>query len=646
MANTHITAEGITIVGAYDGCYCPTCGSPAVTRTRCKHSSMTCTNKHSFLSADARTVDGQLRYPQSVVQAQAGDPLGDRKWITDTGNVLDVPKRSTHASEVRSLFPAQVHAQGLDVGTGKEDALVNIAFDNGYIRMVHEPLYLELHLTSSATTAAKSKAFEEADMAFENGKYVYLTYNNSSVPVHDRLSLARLLNQQANVAAAIVTAKIKPIQALKDKAREYPTAADFIREFYTDSWSDEIAFGYKPGLQEVDPQILNIKWQDDWDNAWVFDAPVEDLPPIDVVYENNKLYVEDGHHRLKTALAQNKPIKIDLTIHQSPFTVLGISGDKDLKAIWEDAHAVTSARISIDFDTQGRWILPDGLLEDTVDEEGVPTDHETWAEKNVPNYSYAIAHSSAMSYAFSQGYIRVMDSGNTRVFQYTTPTASAITTMLTLAREALAAGNEIGITTDVGGRDYVALHSKLELGRFVKEHKLVASAAMVDDPFFDPNSTANEGRKRLIDPQEFDSQTFRRWTRWAGVEAPAGVTFITGTLLNGKRALQTIRFDKKHWTTKDAKKYFNTVVNTPGFEKQWVEKDWVKQFPAYEPKPEDYMSESEITSKVDNMPQVKRSAFARQVISGSPKDVFNPLKDADNVAVLATQSAAFLHQKK
>jgi len=42
-------------------------------------------------------------------------------------------------------------------------------------------------------------------------------------------------------------------------------------------------------------------------------------------------------------------------------------------------------------------------------------------------------------------------------------------------------------------------------------------------------------------------------------------------------------------------------------------------------------------------PRYKQSALARRVISGSPKDVFNPLADQDNVGVLATESAAFLH---
>lgn len=87
---------------------------------------------------------------------------------------------------------------------------------------------------------------------------------------------------------------------------------------------------------------------------------------------------------------------------------------------------------------------------------------------------------------------------------------------------------------------------------------------------YDPNSTVNEGRFRLIDPQSFDKDSFRRWTEWAGVKAPEGITFLVGDLKKEKKkALQTIRFNKELWSEKDAGKFWGKVKNKKGFEKTW-----------------------------------------------------------------------------
>ena len=86
----------------------------------------------------------------------------------------------------------------------------------------------------------------------------------------------------------------------------------------------------------------------------------------------------------------------------------------------------------------------------------------------------------------------------------------------------------------------------------------------------DPNSTENEMRWRLIDPQAFDKDSFRRWSEWAGVKAPEGITFLVGDLKKEKKkALQAIRFDKASWLGKDAGKFWNKVKNKKGFEKTW-----------------------------------------------------------------------------
>ena len=91
---------------------------------------------------------------------------------------------------------------------------------------------------------------------------------------------------------------------------------------------------------------------------------------------------------------------------------------------------------------------------------------------------------------------------------------------------------------------------------------------------FDPNSTENEGRWRLRDPQEFDQKSFKRWKEWSGVRAPDGVSFIVGDDKKGHKRIQTIRFDKSTFDEKDASKYWESIKDKPGFEKKWKESDW------------------------------------------------------------------------
>lgn len=85
---------------------------------------------------------------------------------------------------------------------------------------------------------------------------------------------------------------------------------------------------------------------------------------------------------------------------------------------------------------------------------------------------------------------------------------------------------------------------------------------------YDRNSSEHEGRFRLIDPQSFDKDSFRRWTEWAGVKAPEGITFLVGYLVKEKKkALQTIRFNKELWSEKEAGKFWDKVKNKKGFER-------------------------------------------------------------------------------
>ena len=175
------------------------------------------------------------------------------------------------------------------------------------------------------------------------------------------------------------------------------------------------------------------------------------------------------------------------------------------------------------------------------------------------------------------------------------------------------ASDEVSGVVKAGLDLVVEAEEKAGPGHLLTEAEVRAEARKAPS-FFDPNSTKNEGRKRLRNPQDFDQDTFRRWTKWAGQEAPEGVTFITGTLKGGKKALQTIRFSLKDWDDAAARRYFEKVVNTPGFEKSWSEHDWLEEFPDYKPKAEDYLPEGAEEAQQEALAASITAANARQVL--------------------------------
>lgn len=87
---------------------------------------------------------------------------------------------------------------------------------------------------------------------------------------------------------------------------------------------------------------------------------------------------------------------------------------------------------------------------------------------------------------------------------------------------------------------------------------------------FDPNSTKNQGRWRLRDPNDFIKNKYI--TR----KLKTGISYILGFLKdnNNKYIVQAIRFDKNIWTEKDAKIWWNE--NKYKYVKTWTQKDWDK----------------------------------------------------------------------
>jgi hypothetical protein len=97
---------------------------------------------------------------------------------------------------------------------------------------------------------------------------------------------------------------------------------------------DRLAFGFSDeDIKTINPDQLNIKWHDDMDNvkweqqksglskvAWAKTINLSE--PIDVVFEKNKFYIDDGHHRSYAAKILKQPLNVNLVIKMNPIVAL------------------------------------------------------------------------------------------------------------------------------------------------------------------------------------------------------------------------------------------------------------------------------------------------------------------------------------
>lgn len=106
---------------------------------------------------------------------------------------------------------------------------------------------------------------------------------------------------------------------------------------------DELAFGFNSeSIKSLMPNQLSIKWRDDLENVryeinnlykktnsnnlkkttldWANAVNLSE--PIDVSFEKNKFFIEDGHHRYFAAKILNKPLNVNLEIKQNPIIKL------------------------------------------------------------------------------------------------------------------------------------------------------------------------------------------------------------------------------------------------------------------------------------------------------------------------------------
>jgi len=91
---------------------------------------------------------------------------------------------------------------------------------------------------------------------------------------------------------------------------------------------------------------------------------------------------------------------------------------------------------------------------------------------------------------------------------------------------------------------------------------------------FDPNSTKNQGRWRLRDPDDFVSDSY------ITKKNDNGISYILGKLKHGddeKFYVQAIRFEKDQWTEEEASKWWNQ--HKKKFIKHWKDEDWSRRRP-------------------------------------------------------------------
>lgn len=95
---------------------------------------------------------------------------------------------------------------------------------------------------------------------------------------------------------------------------------------------------------------------------------------------------------------------------------------------------------------------------------------------------------------------------------------------------------------------------------------------------FDPNSTKNEGRWRLIDPKKFVKDK-GSWFRKKDDRYP-GISYVFGYLKDkhgrktGGPVRQTIRFNKRIWSENKAREWWEK--HSHEYNKEWSPEDWVE----------------------------------------------------------------------
>ena len=147
--------------------------------------------------------------------------------------------------------------------------------------------------------------------------------------------------------------EVKLTQEVIDEVSKYSSDEQMLRSggLSTDML-DRLAFGFSDeDITSLKPEQLHIKWKEDYKNviwevansglskvAWA--KRVDLSEPIDVAYEKDRFYIEDGHHRYYAAKILKVPLNVQLEIKQNPVTKLSpsLGYDQLMRCIFQQVH--------------------------------------------------------------------------------------------------------------------------------------------------------------------------------------------------------------------------------------------------------------------------------------------------------------------
>ena len=128
---------------------------------------------------------------------------------------------------------------------------------------------------------------------------------------------------------------IKLTDEMKNEMSKFNSDEQFLRSGgFSIEVLDRAAYGFSSDdIKTLMPNELNIKWKDDYENV-IYEQNKSGLSkidwankinlnePIDVIFEKNKFYIDDGHHRFYAAKILKKPLNVNLEIKQNPILSL------------------------------------------------------------------------------------------------------------------------------------------------------------------------------------------------------------------------------------------------------------------------------------------------------------------------------------
>jgi hypothetical protein len=99
-------------------------------------------------------------------------------------------------------------------------------------------------------------------------------------------------------------------------------------------------------VKQLYPKDIKIKWKDDLENVYYeirhskltpkeWSKKINLTEPVDVIFENNNFFLDDGHHRYVAAKTLKKQLNVNLDIRNNPFKIIKSDYDSFHKTFFE-----------------------------------------------------------------------------------------------------------------------------------------------------------------------------------------------------------------------------------------------------------------------------------------------------------------------